>query len=100
MKEGNASARDRRTAIDMAIICAALEEAKGKIRWIPHGRMPVDALTKDDITKGNAALFDLMISGKLILVDESEEVERRRTTPGLKSRTQAASRKTLEGQQL
>eukprot|EP00959_Pyramimonas_sp_CCMP1952_P240874 5034087-Pyramimonas_sp.AAC.1 len=59
--------------------------------------MPVDSLTKDDITKGNAALFDLMTNGRLILVDESDEVERRRHAPSLKSRTQAASRKVLDG---
>eukprot|EP00959_Pyramimonas_sp_CCMP1952_P348212 7293800-Pyramimonas_sp.AAC.1 len=70
LKEGNAGAKDRRAAIDLAIICEALEEARGKVRWIPHGRMPVDSLTKDDITKGNAgnaALFDLMTRGRLIL---------------------------------
>eukprot|EP00959_Pyramimonas_sp_CCMP1952_P398521 8350614-Pyramimonas_sp.AAC.1 len=59
-KEGNASAKDRRTALDLAIICEALERAKGKVRWVPHGRMPVDTLTKDDITKSNAALSELM----------------------------------------
>ena len=68
MKEGNAGARDRRTAIDLAIICEALEEARGRVRWIPHGRMPVDTLTKDDVTKGNAALHDLWI----LLLDERE----------------------------
>eukprot|EP00959_Pyramimonas_sp_CCMP1952_P402793 8440609-Pyramimonas_sp.AAC.1 len=91
LKDGNASARDRRTAIDLAIICEALERAQGKVRWNPHGRMPVDQLTKDDVSKGNAALFDLMTSGRLVLVDEGAEVERRRAQPGLKSRTQAAS---------
>eukprot|EP00959_Pyramimonas_sp_CCMP1952_P246310 5148215-Pyramimonas_sp.AAC.1 len=73
LKEGNASAKDRRTAIDLAIICEALEQASGRTRWIPHGRMPVDALTKDDVTKCNAALFDLMTSGRIVLVDEGVE---------------------------
>eukprot|EP00959_Pyramimonas_sp_CCMP1952_P014995 317603-Pyramimonas_sp.AAC.1 len=58
--------------------------------------MPVDSLTKDDITKRNATLFDLMTSGRLVLIDEGAEVERRRTQPKLKSRTQAASRKVLD----
>eukprot|EP00959_Pyramimonas_sp_CCMP1952_P326053 6824927-Pyramimonas_sp.AAC.1 len=65
LKEGNAGARDRRTAIDLAIISEALERAQGRVRWVPHGRMPVDALTKDDVSKCNAALFDLMVSGRL-----------------------------------
>eukprot|EP00959_Pyramimonas_sp_CCMP1952_P072562 1516051-Pyramimonas_sp.AAC.1 len=57
--------------------------------------MPVDSLTKDDVAKCNAALFDLMTSGRLILIDEGSEVERRREQPGLKNRSQAASRKEL-----
>eukprot|EP00959_Pyramimonas_sp_CCMP1952_P087550 1831827-Pyramimonas_sp.AAC.1 len=72
-KEGNASARDRRTALDLAIISESLGRAQGRVRWIPHGRMPVDPLTKDDITKSNAALFDLMSHGRLCLIDEEEE---------------------------
>eukprot|EP00959_Pyramimonas_sp_CCMP1952_P187362 3917784-Pyramimonas_sp.AAC.1 len=58
--------------------------------------MPVGALTADDVSKCNAALFDLMVSGRLVLVDEPEELERRRDQPELKSRTQAASRKELD----
>eukprot|EP00959_Pyramimonas_sp_CCMP1952_P150844 3156862-Pyramimonas_sp.AAC.1 len=50
-KEGVACARDRRTAIDLALICESLERARGHVRWVPHGRMPVDALTKEDVTK-------------------------------------------------
>eukprot|EP00959_Pyramimonas_sp_CCMP1952_P056560 1181143-Pyramimonas_sp.AAC.1 len=42
LKEDNASARDRRTALDLAVICEALENARGYVRWIPHGRMPSD----------------------------------------------------------
>eukprot|EP00959_Pyramimonas_sp_CCMP1952_P396746 8312780-Pyramimonas_sp.AAC.1 len=96
MKDGHASAKDRRTALDLAIICEALEKARGKVRWIPHGRMPVDSLTKDDISKENAALFDLMMSGRLVLVDEGAEVKRRRGRPDLKGRARAASRKTFD----
>eukprot|EP00959_Pyramimonas_sp_CCMP1952_P200935 4202483-Pyramimonas_sp.AAC.1 len=40
LKEGNA--KDRRTALDLAIICEALERARGSVRWVPHGRVPVD----------------------------------------------------------
>eukprot|EP00959_Pyramimonas_sp_CCMP1952_P051350 1073036-Pyramimonas_sp.AAC.1 len=36
--------------------------------------MPVDPLTKDDITKSNAALSELMTHGRLILVDECSEL--------------------------
>eukprot|EP00959_Pyramimonas_sp_CCMP1952_P250995 5246007-Pyramimonas_sp.AAC.1 len=58
--------------------------------------MPVDSLTKDDFTKGSVAFFDCMTSGRLVLVDEGAEVERRRAQSGLKSRIQAASRKVLD----
>eukprot|EP00959_Pyramimonas_sp_CCMP1952_P150816 3156337-Pyramimonas_sp.AAC.1 len=57
--------------------------------------MPVDSLTKDDITKSNAALFDLMAHGRLSLVDEGGELDRRRTCPELKDRSQSASRREL-----
>eukprot|EP00959_Pyramimonas_sp_CCMP1952_P328805 6884026-Pyramimonas_sp.AAC.1 len=57
--------------------------------------MPVDPLTKDDITKSNAALADLMTRGRLILVDESSELDRRRAAPELKDRSQLASRRQL-----
>eukprot|EP00959_Pyramimonas_sp_CCMP1952_P426539 8934009-Pyramimonas_sp.AAC.1 len=46
--------------------------------------------------KCNAALFDLMISGRLVLIDEGSEVERRRADPGLKCRSQAASKKEFK----
>eukprot|EP00959_Pyramimonas_sp_CCMP1952_P079974 1671910-Pyramimonas_sp.AAC.1 len=36
-----------------------------------------------------------MTHGRLILVDECSELERRKSTPGLKDRSQAASRREL-----
>eukprot|EP00959_Pyramimonas_sp_CCMP1952_P316643 6627643-Pyramimonas_sp.AAC.1 len=58
--------------------------------------MPVDTLTKDDIGKGNAALANLLANGRIVLIDECEEIARRRDAPGSKDRSQAASRRTLE----
>eukprot|EP00959_Pyramimonas_sp_CCMP1952_P090461 1893717-Pyramimonas_sp.AAC.1 len=84
LKEGNASARDRRTALDLAVVCETLENARGHVRWVPHSRMPVDELTKDDITKGNAVLASPLIHGKLVVVDEAEEPDRRKKDPGNK----------------
>eukprot|EP00959_Pyramimonas_sp_CCMP1952_P127221 2661240-Pyramimonas_sp.AAC.2 len=63
---------------------------------VPHGRMPVDALTKDDASKCYAALSELMSSPRLTLVDEGGELERRKSQPELKNRSQAASRKELD----
>eukprot|EP00959_Pyramimonas_sp_CCMP1952_P090734 1899572-Pyramimonas_sp.AAC.1 len=63
LEEGSASAEDRRAASDLAIIREALEQASCKVRWIPHGRLPVDALAKDDVTHCNLTLFGLMTRG-------------------------------------
>eukprot|EP00959_Pyramimonas_sp_CCMP1952_P242637 5071554-Pyramimonas_sp.AAC.1 len=38
-----------------------------------------------------------MSSGRIVLVDEESEVDRRRATPELKDRSQSASRKMLAG---
>eukprot|EP00959_Pyramimonas_sp_CCMP1952_P435689 9123686-Pyramimonas_sp.AAC.1 len=54
-------------ALDLAIICESLERAtRGHVRWSPHGRMPVERLTKE---RSN------------FVIDESSEVERRRAPP-------------------
>eukprot|EP00959_Pyramimonas_sp_CCMP1952_P376883 7893986-Pyramimonas_sp.AAC.1 len=74
LKEGNASARDRRTALDLAGVCETLERARGHVRWVPRGRMPVDTLTKDDVSKSNAALANLLANGRLVLIDEGAEM--------------------------
>ena len=95
-REGQSSARDRRTAIEMAIIAEALGKAGGVVRWVPHPRMPVDSLTKDDIGKANVALHELIQSGHLILVDETEELVQRQRGQRSKSRTQAASRRIFQ----
>eukprot|EP00959_Pyramimonas_sp_CCMP1952_P474353 9503313-Pyramimonas_sp.AAC.1 len=55
--------------------------------------MPVDCPTKDDISKGNAALSSLLAIGKLVLIDEASEISRRKDQPGSKDRSQAASRR-------
>jgi hypothetical protein len=57
--------------------------------------MPVDSLTKDDISKGNAALGSLLATGRLVLVDEDGEMPRRKHDPGSKDRSHAASKRTL-----
>eukprot|EP00959_Pyramimonas_sp_CCMP1952_P225883 4723481-Pyramimonas_sp.AAC.1 len=95
-KEGNVSAKDRRTALDLAIICGSMGRAQGRVRLIPRSRVPVDALTQDDITKCNAALFELMAHGKIVLIDERSEVQGRRNEPELKGISQSASRRQLE----
>ena len=57
--------------------------------------MPVDTLTKDDVTKSNAALNDLIHNGRLLLVDEGAEIAARKNDPKTKDRSHAASKKRL-----
>ena len=95
-KMGSSSARDRRTAIELAIIAETLAKHQGRVRWIPHGRMAVDPLTKADIGSSNAALTDLIRSGCLSLRQEAEELAARREGLHSKSRSQKASRDLFE----
>ena len=97
-KGGSASARDRRTAIELAIIAGDLAHHRATVRWVPHGRMPVDSMTKADISSSNAALTELIQSGHLSLVDVAVEMAARQEGSASKSRTQAASRRTLEAE--
>ena len=92
VKKGDPSSRqDRRTAIELAIICEAMSHAQGILRWVPHPKMIADGLTKDDLAKGNGALEDLLKTGRLCLWDELEELDRRKKFPHLKARSKKAS---------
>ena len=55
-----ASRQDRRTALELAIIVDLISKTGSQVRWTPHPRMPVDNLTKADISKGNGALLHLL----------------------------------------
>ena len=94
-KEGSSSARDRRTAVELAIVAETLARHQGKVRWVPHGRMPVDPLTKADINASNAALTQLLRSGHMSLRAEGLELALRREGEASKSRSKKASREML-----
>ena len=92
VNKGDPSSRqDRRTSIELAIICEAMTQAQGILRWVPHPKMIADGLTKDDLAKGNGALEELLRTGKLCLWDELEELDRRKKFPHLKARSKKAS---------
>eukprot|EP00959_Pyramimonas_sp_CCMP1952_P365718 7659040-Pyramimonas_sp.AAC.1 len=57
-KEGSASVRGRRTALDLAVVRETLEKERTRPLESPRSD-PVDAFTKDDISKGTAALASL-----------------------------------------
>ena len=95
-KEGGSSSKqDRRTAIELAIVSEAMKRSQATIRWVPHFKMFVDALTKADISKGAGALLHLLGSGKLQLVVEHDELSERAQDPKRKLRSKAASDRQL-----
>lgn len=60
-KAATGSRQDRRTALELAIIAEALRSAGAPApRWVPHARMPADALTKEYCTLVNSALDHLI----------------------------------------
>eukprot|EP00959_Pyramimonas_sp_CCMP1952_P357786 7491002-Pyramimonas_sp.AAC.1 len=59
-KNSAGSRADRRNAIEMAVVRDSLSSVGSQIRWLPHGLMPADPLTKVDPARGNAALHDVL----------------------------------------
>ena len=91
LKEHPQGKQDRRSSLELAIIVRDLQETRSMVRWVPHQKMAVDALTKSDPMKSNGALDQFLRSGMLSLVDVQEELEYRAQDPKHKSRSHAAS---------
>ena len=87
---------DRRAAIDLAVIRGTMDRIGSAIRWMPHPLLPVDCLTKSDMSKCNAAQLHLLKSGLLRLTAEEQTLQSRKEDPGAKNRSRAASRRQLE----
>eukprot|EP00959_Pyramimonas_sp_CCMP1952_P207713 4344616-Pyramimonas_sp.AAC.1 len=77
----------------MAVVRDFLSSIGSQLRWLPHGLMPADSMTKVDPSRGNAALHDVLTRGTLCLVDEHGQCSERALNLSLKSRSRAASRK-------
>ena len=67
-----------------------------QVRWIPHGRMPADPMTKVDPAKGNLALADLLRRGTLVLIDEEGHLDERALNISLKTRSRKACQKVVQ----
>ena len=89
------SKQDRRTSVDLALLRPSFNGSGTTIRWIPHPRMPVDIMTKSDVAKGNAALSELLRSGKWRLLDEENEIPERQSGKPKPGRSKGASRREL-----
>ena len=90
-KQNPSSRQDRRTAVELAIIIEGMKAAKSVLRWAPHPRMWADTLTKDDISKTNGALEELLRTSKLVLWKEKEELDLRKLQPKTKNRSRRAA---------
>ena len=53
-----------------------------QVKWVPHGRMPADAMTKIDPARGKLAL-----SGTMCLMDEEGHLSEHQLNLSLKSRS-------------
>ena len=58
-----------------------------QVRWVPHGRMPADAMNKIDPARGNLALSEMLRRGSLCLMDEEGHMSERQLDLSLKSRS-------------
>eukprot|EP00435_Cladocopium_sp_Y103_P038269 s1348_g10.t1 len=56
LKEHPSGKQDRKSAVEWAIIPRDLQETKSMILWVPHQKLPIDALTKEDPAKANDVL--------------------------------------------
>ena len=85
------SRADRRNAVELAVVRDSLSSLGSQIRWVPHGRMLSDVMTKRGLAKGNFAMMDYLRKGTVVLVDEEGHLNERAFNQSLKSRTREAS---------
>ena len=81
--ETSGGANDRRTAIDIQIIRSTMEAQGATVRWVDHGGMYADAMTKRN---GNVPLLQiLMRTGRVCITEESAILERHQLQPSSRS---------------
>ena len=90
------SRQDRRNALELAVVIDVVEKTGSQIRWTPHQRMPVDMLTKADVTASNGALLHLIRGASLKIDREDEEMLRRQRSKAARSRSRKATNELLE----
>ena len=71
VKETIGVTADKRTAIEMQVIRQSMMESGTEIKWVPHGRMTMDCLTK---RQGNRApLIEFLSTGHLNFCQNGQE---------------------------
>ena len=77
--ETSGGANDRRTAIEIQIIRSSMEAQGATVRWVDHGGMYADAMTKRN---GNIPLLQiLMRTGRICITEEATFLERHKLQP-------------------
>ena len=95
-KQNPTSRQDRRTSVELAIVCETLKRNQSVLRWTPHPKMIADTLTKDDITRSNGTLEELIRSSRWGLWDEQVELDKRKANSLFRGRSKKASIKIRE----
>ena len=100
MKEHPSGKQDRKSAMELAIIVKDLKDTGSMVRWVPHQKMLVDTMTKEDPSRTNGALEHFLKTGRISFVDERLELEQRRNDLTFKrgSRGAAELRRQYEEQ--
>lgn len=91
LKEHPSGKQDRKSSLELAIILKDLQETRSMVRWVPHQKMLVDAMTKDDPSRANEALNHFLKTGLLSLVDVQHELAARKTDVKYRRRSNQAS---------
>ena len=82
------------TALELAVIRQSMEKQCGRCRWIPHGEMLMDTLTKKN---GNGVpLLKVMKTGMWKISSETSEMEARREAKAKGKSIARPHRKTLK----
>ena len=83
--ETSGGANDRRTAVNIQIIRSSMEVQGASVRWVDHGGMHADAMTKRN---GNIPLPQiLMRTGRMCITEEAAILERHQMQPSSRSRS-------------
>ena len=95
-KQCPSSRQDRRNALELAVVIDVVQRSGSQVRWTPHQRMPVDMLTKVDVTTSNGALLHLIRTASLRIDKEDEELLKRQRTSAARLRSRRATDQLLE----
>ena len=82
--ETSGGVNDRRTAINIQVIRSSMEVQGASVRWVDHGGMYADAMTKRN---GNIPLPQILMRTGRICITEEAALERHQMQPSSRSRS-------------